>query len=353
MKAIHAPGLLLLMLLPTLASAAQLPAHAPRRILIIADAVNPHGLSDAQLTQPADIKAALEAGDSGLSLVGGTVTLVDSQCVDLALTQLASATPPDAVVYFAHTGAHACSGGGDRQPQLTAALEAFLQGGGGVVVYHHGLYYEASKAPLLQLLGGQASGILWDTTTGQRVFRTDAAHFVTTNSVSYGGTAMLTGGGGIPSGTFSYFDNIPDERYPTTSLLTEAGEQREILFATDTGGLRVLGYALQRSGWQGRVVFYQPAEYQPNALDDRVGPNFQIFVNAIHFVSRPPGAGGTPDAGMGGPDGAVSTPDAAVNPPPPPQDDGGCGVSSSSQAPLGWAILAGAWLLLARRRRSS
>ena len=33
------------------------------------------------------------------------------------------------------------------------------------------------------------------------------------------------------------------------------------------------------------VVAYQPGEYQPNAVDDLAGNNFQILANAIYFAA--------------------------------------------------------------------
>ena len=42
-----------------IAAAAVLPPHGPLRILIVSDEVNPHGLSDAELTQPGDLLAAI------------------------------------------------------------------------------------------------------------------------------------------------------------------------------------------------------------------------------------------------------------------------------------------------------
>ena len=60
---------------------------------------------------------------------------------------------------------------------------------------------------------------------------------------------------------------------------------RTPLFASDSKGERLLGYVLRRKDWKGRVIAYQPAEYQPNALDDRNGPNYQILVNAIYYAA--------------------------------------------------------------------
>jgi hypothetical protein len=267
------------------AVAATLPWHQALKVIVIGDEVNPNGLSDAELTQPADIPAALNAADSGLHLTDGGATLVDSQCIDDALTALASTAPPDVVIYFAHLPAQAC-GGGDRQPELTAAFERFLQARGGIVVFHHGMFAAAGKDPILQLLGARATSIDWNTVAGQRVFDVAPGHFITTNGTRFDGGGPLIGAGPVRSGTYPYFDNKPDERYPATELLFAPGEQREILFASDSGGTRVLGYTLVRPGWTGRVVWYQPAEYQPRALDDRGGVNFQILANAILYAAQ-------------------------------------------------------------------
>jgi hypothetical protein len=271
--------------------AATLPAHGPLKVLVISDEVNPHNLSDADLTQRGDISAALNAPDSGLKL-DGDATEVYSQCIDEALTALNSAAPPQVVVYFAHRPALGCDQSA-QQTALTSAFESQLMRGGGIVVFHHGGYTWQGKEGVLPLLGVNASGtITWDTTVGQRVFNVAPGHFVTSNGVTYEGRGALTGTGDVPAGMFDYFDNIPDERYPSTALLKEAGETRTVLFASDSGGTRVLGYALERAGWQGRIVFYQPAEYQPHALDDRAGPNFQILANAIVYSAHQEGGSG-------------------------------------------------------------
>ena len=91
-----------------------------------------------------------------------------------------------------------------------------------------------------------------------------------------------------------------------------------MLFASNTGGTRVLGYALERTGWTGRVVFFQPGEYQPNALDNLAGRDFRILANAIVYAVHQEapsatsggggtsgGAGGSAGAGTGGASGAV------------------------------------------------
>jgi hypothetical protein len=289
------------------AAAAVLPPHRPLRVLEISDEVNPHGLTDAELTQPGDIVAAINKAGSGLGLAA-PAQQVSSQCVDEALQALTGATPPDVVIYFAHMAARGCSGA-DQQPALVTAIAARLAAGGGVVVFHHGSYTATGKDEILALVGVTATGIAWDRAAGQRIFNVAPGHFVTTNGLTYPGSAALAAGGGVPAGTFGYFDNIPDERYPTTTLLTQPGETRTVLFASNTGGTRVLGYALERPGWNGRVVFFQPGEYQPNALDDLAGRDFQILANAIVYAVRqepgPSGAGGGAGPGTGGAGGAA------------------------------------------------
>lgn len=313
--------------------AVTVPNHEPLRIHVISDEVNPHGLSAAELTQPGDIAAALNRPELGLQLAS-PVQETASSCVDGALAGLAEEAV-DVIVYFAHRGASDCQGAA-AQAQLTSAFARLLENGGGIVAFHHGLYEDAQKGDILQLLGATASGISWNTAEGQRVFATAPEHFVTSHGVSYAGEAALEGVAPVPSGTFPYFDNIPDERYPSLSFLEEDGENRTVLFSTSSGGVRPLGYALERPGWQGRVVAYQPGEYQPNALDDLEGPNLQVLVNAIVWASGyeagadPIGTGGAVGAG-GAPlpaGGAVSSGGDAAS------EDGGAanvsgGVSSS------------------------
>jgi hypothetical protein len=213
---------------------------------------------------------------------------VDSQCADDALGALEGDARPNVVLYFAHRAAKLCAGG-DAQSRLVAAFESGLEAGMGVVVFHHGLYGDlytpGAKDSLLQLIGAESSGISWNTTVGQRVFIVGSNHFVSTNGLAPEGEGELAAVGGVSAGTYPYFDNVPDERYPTTTLLVEAGEERVPLFATDSGGSRLLGYALTRPGWSGRVVAYQPGEYQPNALDARSGNNFQVLANALYFAA--------------------------------------------------------------------
>jgi hypothetical protein len=287
--------------------------------------VNPHGLSDAELTQPGDLSVALNREGTGLQLAS-PVQESASGCVDDALSAL-DAEEVDVLIYFAHRGATTCAGA-SAQVELETSVTAHLVRGGGVVVFHHGLYEDPAKTGILQLLGGSASGIAWDEQVGQRVFNVAGDHFVTTNGLVYEGEAPLEGNMEIPSGTFPFFDNIPDERYPDLTLLTEAGETREILFATDTAGTRALGYSLVRAGWSGHVVAYQPGEYQPRALDDLEGQGFQILLNAILYSAgmptqvAEPGVGG--QSGVGGELGAGG--EAAVGGATTAGDGGGTGV---------------------------
>ena len=172
------------------------------------------------------------------------------------------------------------------------------------MVFHHGAFEAVGKDSILQLLGATASGIEWNTVSGQNVINVAPGHFVTTNAVEYGQSVNYEhASAGIANATYSMFNNTPDERYPNVTLLTEVNEQRTMLFAsnyTNSGSQHILGYALQRQGWNGRVVMYQPGEYQPQALDDLDGNNFQILANAILYAAGQESSGG-------GTDGTTST----------------------------------------------
>lgn len=270
----------------TFSIGATLPDHEPVSLLIVADEVNPHRLADPDITQPKDLAPALTAADS--PLLTSSVTTVDSQCVDDALKALSSNERPDVVLYFAHRAAKHCDGT-SAEAEFTHLLEQGLQQGLGVVVLHHGLYVDifspGAKDDLLALVGAKTNSIEWNTTEGQRVFNVGRGHFVSSNGLSYSAEAQFAGTPGVAAGTYPYFMNVPDELYSDTKLVEVAGETRTALFASDSKGERLLGYTLVRPGWSGRVVAYQPAEYQPNALDDRDGPNFQILVNALYFAA--------------------------------------------------------------------
>lgn len=271
----------------SITSAAMLPEHEPFAVLVIADEVNPNQLSDADLTQPGDFAPALQAEDSGLAL--SAVVTVDSQCADQARDALTGSTPPDVVLYFAHRAAKSCAGSA-IQEELVVALQSGLEQSTGIVVFHHGsypdLYQAGAKDSLLELVGASFEGIAWNTTVGQRVFNVGGNHFVSNNGLTYAGVATFAGVAGVASGDYPYFDNIPDERYPNATFHTQPDEQRTLLFASNSGGERVLGYVLVRPTWQRAVVAYQPGEYQPNALDLRNGNNFQVLANALYFSSR-------------------------------------------------------------------
>ena len=304
---------------PLPALAAELPAHDPIAVLVISDEVNPNGLSDAELTQPGDLSAALGNPGSGLQ-VAGPVAEVDSQCIDEALAAF-DAGEVDVLVYFAHLDATGCDGS-PKQAELTAAAEAFLQDGGGVVVFHHGIYEAASKGAILELFGASASSIAWDTIAGQDVIAVAPEHFVASQGLQYGAMRAFSGAG-VVAGEYPFFTNVPDERYDAISLAVQQGESRTILFASADAagaGARVLGYDLHRPGWTGHVVFYQPGEYQPNALDDLDGENFQVLANAIVYVAQTKEAGGSDDTG-----GPSDDSDSGVDDTAGPGDDDGPG----------------------------
>lgn len=276
---------LLFLLMTFSVQAASLPKHEPISILIIADEVNPHQLADDLLTQPQDLVPALTAFDSGLNT--SELTLVNSQCIDQAIEALRSQEPPDVLLYFAHRAAITCDGT-NAQDILTALLETGLNSGLGIVVLHHGLYVDfinrGAKAQLLALIGAESDSISWDTDKGQRVYQVGGKHFISNNGLDSSTTAFFVGTDGVSPGSYSYFENIPDELYSITRLHVVDGEIRTPLFASDSEGERLLGYTLTRQGWEGRVIVYQPGEYQPNALDDRSGPNFQVLANALYYA---------------------------------------------------------------------
>ena len=271
--------------------AAVLPPHSPLRILIVSDEVNPHGLSNSDLTQPGDLSVALTATGNGLSI--DEVTEIPTNDIHLAtaLLNLQTTDPDryDVLIYFAHRIPNDGSAqqNQDDQDDFTDAVELFLQTGGGVVCFHHGAYFASGKEGILSIVGATANGsVPWNTGSGQNVINVSPSHFVTTNSVEYSTQAVYADAtNGIVSASYDLFNNTPDERYPNLTINNDA-ETIEHLFAsnyTDNGSTHILGFTHQRSAWQGRVVFYQPGEYQPNALDDVDGNNFQILANAIYY----------------------------------------------------------------------
>ncbi|MCB9378630.1 MAG: hypothetical protein H6511_07680 [Holophagales bacterium] len=278
------------------ADAATLPSHPPLRVLVVSDEVNPHSLPPEQLTQPGDISAALRAACNGLNLDPAVDGVREIATDDLALATAALSMPfgdpaaYDVLVYFAHRIPNG-AGGALLQEDFVDALEAFLVAGGGVVSFHHGAYFTAGKESVLDRIGGTASGAVpWNTTEGQNVIDVAPGHFVTTNGLVYSGTvAYEDAARGVAADDYPYFNNTPDERYPSFEINAGAGDV-ELLFASDYdegGTTHVLGFTHHRPGWAGVVVAYQPGEYQPNALDDLDGDNFQILANAILWSSPP------------------------------------------------------------------
>ena len=282
----HIIFLLYFLCIPGSAWSATLPPHQAISILIIADEVNPHNLNNTELTQPEDFAPALESPGSALSIA--SISNVNSQCVDQALTALVTSAKPDVVLYFAHRGATTCAGE-NAQPQLTALVQQGLEQGMGLVVLHHGLYVDfinrGVKADLLHLIGSEADSIEWNIDSGQQVINVSGGHFIASNGIDYVGQASFAGFEEVSAGTYPAFTNKPDELYEIIREHRVAGEQRTPLFVTDSATPRMLGYVLKRSEWSGIVVTYQPGEYQPNALDDRAGANFQILVNALYYAA--------------------------------------------------------------------
>jgi MYXO-CTERM domain-containing protein len=306
--------------------AASLPEHEPLAITIVGDEVNPHSLSDAELTQPRDIVEALEAADSGISI--GSLVAVESGCIDDAL---AAMPETDVFIYFAHRAATDCAGG-DAQGALTDATRSLLESGGGVVVFHHGIYTADGKDEILRLLGGVANQIEW-LDNGRPAIAVAEGHFVTTNEVEYPDTTPFGFDDlGIAQADYPSFVNAPAEAYPGTRPQLDGSEDFTVLFTSTQPGAELLGYDLRRPTWSGHTVFIQPGEYQPNALDDRDGNSFQILANAIYYVGTTqdepepaPATTGGDDSSTGDGGGGSDTSDATAT----ASGGGGGGASSA------------------------
>jgi hypothetical protein len=269
-----------------------LPPHRPLRIAIVSDEVNPHALPPELLTQPGDISAALLATPAlNRAVAADAIVEIPTDEIEqvTALLQRPRGAPDayDALIYFSHripTGADAQA----RQEAFVAALDAFLAAGGGLVSFHHGLYYSAGKESMQALLGAQATGpVPYDTVSGQNVIDVAPMHFVTTNGLAYPQTLPYADAAfGVPPGTYGYFNNTPDERYPDVQLLPTTGI-RTPLFASDyddNGSTHVLAFTHRLPHWAGIAVVYQPGEYQPHALGAS-NANFQVLLNAIVFAA--------------------------------------------------------------------
>ncbi len=291
---IRAMSLIALSIAATAANAAALPPHPPLRILIVSDEVNPHGLSDAELSQPGDISAALLAPGSGLNLDTAGDAVLEVATDDISLATAALSLPIsdpsayDVVIYFAHRIPSGGSGAADQEA-FVVAVEDFLTAGGGFISFHHGAYRTTGKDSIQEIIGATAMGsVPWNTVEGQNVINVAPGHFVSSNEIEYASsTSYADPLRGVPAGTYDLFNNTPDERYLDFEINPTAGDVT-LLFASNydqSGTTHLLGLLHERPAWEGVVVVYQPGEYQPNALDDLDGNNFQILANAIHFAA--------------------------------------------------------------------
>lgn len=278
------------------AAAAELPPHPTLRVLIVSDEVNPHGLSSADLTQPGDISAALEAGGTGLNLDASPdgVLEIPTNSIEEATARLTvSRDDPaayDVLIYFAHRIPNNGNDALGRQAAFTAAVEDFLEAGGGMISFHHGSYFASGKQAILDLIGATASGtVVWNTSQGQNVIATSPEHFVACNAVEYPANVTYSDvPRGVPNASYPFFNNTPDERYLAFEYNASAAGNVQTLFGSNynqNGTTHLLGFVHKRPEWEGVVVAYQPGEYQPNALNDTDGNNFQILANAIVFVA--------------------------------------------------------------------
>lgn len=334
------------------APAADLPPHPPMRVLIVSDEVNPHGLTPAELTQPGDLSAALLGAGSGLNLDTGSDAVLEIATDDLHLATAALSLPTgdplayDVLLYFAHRIPEDAAPAQNQADQnaFTAAVEAFLVAGGGVVGFHHGNYTAGGKAGMLDILGGTASSVAWNTSTGQRVINVSPGHFITGNGVEYPTlTAYADPPLGVAADGYPSFTNLPDERYPAFAINPSAGEI-ELLFASDYvqgGSTHVLGFTHRRPAWQGVVVVYQPGEYQPQALDDTDGNNFQILANALVYAAN--GCDDEADWGLygAGTAGTLGVPDLSLDSDPELGNTFLLHLGNSLGAPLSAALLLG------------
>jgi hypothetical protein len=281
-----------------LRAAATLPPHGPLRILVVGDNVNPHSLPPGQITEVEDIAATLAGPGTGLTLAADTnaVRLVPTNSIEQA-TPLLRLPPSDAnyysvVVYFAHRIPDNSTAADNqlRQDDFTAAMQQYLLAGGGLVAFHHASYFSTGKNGILDLVGCTANNAVpWDTVYGQDVVNVTPGHFVSSNGVAYpGNTTYADPARGVPSGTYPVINNVPDEQYPSFTINANATSEVKLLFggkysATDATP-HLLGFTHRRQPWWGAVVGWQPAEYQPNALNVN-GWQFQILANAIVYAS--------------------------------------------------------------------
>jgi hypothetical protein len=266
-----------------------LPQHGSIRILILSDEVNPHNLSDIELTQPGDLSNAL---NNASALNTSLITEIGTNQIEQVTAELLRLTSDpmfyDILIYFSHRIPDNGNNAQDRQEAFVSAVETFLQNGGGVISFHHGIYTHSGKVTMLNLLGAQASGsVPYDTVNGQDVIYVGSDHFIGSHQLNYDLTiAYENTSHSIPAAVYPAFNNTPDERYPQMDF-SESNSACEIktLFESDytnNGSNHLLSYTKYCPQWKSQVFVYQPGEYQPNALS---GNNFQILLNAIYFLS--------------------------------------------------------------------
>lgn len=278
--------------------AADLPPHAPLRILIVSDYVNPHGLPPADLTEPGDISFALMQPDNGLniSLTPDSVLEIPTNSIEIATAalsvELCEPAAYDVLIYFAHRIPNNGSSSNNtaRQEAFTQAVENYLIAGGSMLSFHHGSYLTSGKQSIQSVIGASAFGsVPWNVVDGQNVINVAPGHFITTNAIEYTNfTFYGDPESGVPMGVYLYFNNTPDERYLNYVINDDAGDFK-VLFGSNysqNGSTHLLGFVHKRPQWKGIVFGYQPGEYQPNALDDLDGNNFQILANAILYLSE-------------------------------------------------------------------
>ncbi|MCH8822914.1 MAG: hypothetical protein IH984_05325 [Planctomycetes bacterium] len=280
------------------AFAADLPKHDPLRILIVSDQVNPHGLPPEDLTQPGDISAALQMPGTGLNISKepDSILEIPTNSIEMATkalgVSLCSPNAYDVLIYFCHRIPNNGSAKDNtaRQEAFVDAVENYLIAGGGMISFHHGSYKTSGKDSIQSIIGATAvASVVWDTIDGQNVINVSPEHFVTNNSVEYTDQVIYSDpDSGVPMSKYEFFNNTPDERYLFFDINNDIDEF-EVLFASNydqIGTTHLLGFTHKRPEWNGIVVGYQPGEYQPNALDDLDGNNFQILANAIYYVSN-------------------------------------------------------------------
>lgn len=288
-------ALFMLMLPLALVVAQTLPPHQPLRILIVSDAVNPHGLNDNDLTQPGDISTAL-SNTAALNVdVGAAAILeIDTNQIELATTELQRPITDvlryDVLIYFAHRIPNNGNNATGRQANFVAAVESFLESGGAVIAFHHGIYQTAGKQSIQNLLGSQATGgVPWDTVNGQTLIYVGGDHFIGSHEIAYTHqVAYEHPAHGIAAGNYPAFVNVPDELYPQMDFNSGTlGCDISILYESDyvnNGNQHLLSYLKWCPGWGSQIFVYQPGEYQPNALS--AGNNFQILLNAIYHLTN-------------------------------------------------------------------